>query len=181
MRIKKHKLITNAVATLLSFGLLIGFSAVTNSSPTARLVKSVGEETTLTIKGSATQVTTEFADGEALDEKIQGIDSNVTVIYYRTGTSTVYTPLNNASEQIRLYNSGGGIGQSIMVKTVPGYSIKDFTVNWTASNNGKCNYTSGTKNALDACSFIVQNIGNTSGTKNGQVRITSIVVTYFSY
>ena len=118
----------------------------------------------MTIKGPATQITSNIDEGD-ITSYLQGVDDNVTVSYARR-TSATYSIFNNGSQQIRLYNSGGSAGQTLTITTKPGYSIKEFTVNWTASNNGACNYTTGTVNSADACSCTIENIGNTSGTKN---------------
>ena len=173
------KLFIASAAVILTGGALIGLFGSRFQGSFSGARAGIGDETTLTIKGPATQIATDIAEGD-ITSYLQGVDDNVTVSYARR-TSATYSIFNNSSQQIRLYNSAGSAGQTLTITTKPGYSIKEFTVNWTANNNGACNYTTGTVNSADACSCTIENIGNTSGTGNGQVRISSIVLVYFSY
>lgn len=141
---------------------------------------AAGEEKTLTITGSAKMITTAIDDGSDVTSTLQGTDSNITVTYHMTAKET-NSIFNNESSEIRLYNTAGAVGSKITFRTNPGYSFKEVTVTWGNKNNGNCNYTSGVKNAIGGCAFNVENVGNTSGTRNGQVKISSIVVTYFAY
>jgi len=175
---KNKKLLNGTLATLI-IGVVFATGAVRYSEVNIHEVKAA--ETTLTIKGHATQLGTSYANGEDITSDLQGVDSNIIVRFYRRGAATTYTILNNASQQIRLYNYTGDLGQYITVTTKAGYSIKDVTVNWDPNNGGASNYTSGVLTNLDLCTCQIENIGNTSGTSNGQVRINSIVLTYKSY
>jgi hypothetical protein len=138
-------------------------------------------ETTLTIKGNAAQLSTTFQSGDDITSYCQGVDSNIVVKYYRRGGSTTYSPFNNTAQQIRLYNKAGDQGQYITITTNPGYSIKEVTVNWEQNNYGNCNYTNSVLTPIDKCSCSIENIGNSQGTANGQVRINSISLTYKTY
>lgn len=173
------KLFIASAAVILTGGALIGSFGSRFQGSFSGARAGIGDETTLTIKGPATKITTDIPAGD-ITSYLQGVDDNVTVSYARR-TSGTYSIFNNESQQIRLYNTEGSAGQTLTITTKPGYSIKEFTVNWEASNAGTCNYVSDVVNTLDGCSCTIENIGNTSGTKNGQVRINSITVTYFSY
>lgn len=148
---------------------MIGMASLalaTTSRFGGRAALAVGEETTLTIKGSATQIETGVADKADVTSTLQGADANITVVYHMSAKET-NSLFNNTYQEIRLYNAAGAVGSWLTITTKAGYSIKDCTVTWTNKNNGACNYASGTKNEIGKCSFNIENTGNSSGTGNG--------------
>ena len=139
------------------------------------------QQTALVIKGATSQLSTMYSAPTDVTSTAQGTDSHITVLYSGKVSGSNGGIFNNTSQQMRLYNSSGAAGESVTITTKPGYSIYTVAVTWSPNNNGNCNYVSGTIYTIDSCSCTISNIGNSSGTANGQVRISQIDLVYFAY
>ena len=106
------------------------------------------------------------------------IDAVVTATSGKGSNSGKYY---SSDETWRLYEESNG-GFSLSVTT--GYTLKSASFTYTANNKGvlkynSTNYTSGTSVSLSGTSASFT-IGHTSGSSNGNIKITAIEVTYVS-
>ena len=106
------------------------------------------------------------------------LDDNITISTTAEGNSGSFW--GTSSIDWRHYE-----GAQISLTAKDGYIIQSFTLTFTVSNNGVLKngtntVTSGTAVSVNSQNSLTYTVGHSSGSKNGQIRITEISVTYSS-
>lgn len=132
----------------------------------------VTQEVTIVSSG---KYTSGIADGEIDSSRytIGENDASITLSFYSNGAAS--TIFNNSGGEIRLYSSGDG--GELVIDIADGFTIEEITVNTSQNNalsiNGSASVTSSVVTAtINGNTVSLKNVGT------GQVRITSIVITY---
>lgn len=157
------------------------FNAAESKSYTLT-VGAGGGGTETTISKTMTEIVTEnsytvSSGNSATCYTSFNLDSNITVS--TSGSANCGSFWGSTTQDWRLYQNQSG---DVTIAADTGYTIKKVTITYDTSKNGtlKSGSTtiySGSEQTINANS-ITYTVGNTSTNTNGQVRITSISVTY---
>lgn len=109
--------------------------------------------------------------------KSWSLNSYISITTAGTGNNGKYYTSNKSW---RLYEASNG---ALTLSGVSGVNLSSVTFTYTNSNNGvlykgENNYTSGTEILISGQSYSFDGVKHSSGTKNGNIQITNISITY---
>ena len=135
-------------------------------------------DTTVDVSISTYASTNSWVNTNAYPEVV--IDANVTATGLNNGNNSKYYSSNNSW---RHYEGDSG---TITIEVGSGYVLKSITFTYASGNNGVLNYNSSNANSGTECDDVdgetsaTFSVAHSSGTRNGNVQITNISVTYAS-
>lgn len=167
-----NKFFTKIVGASLGFAMAIGVSAVVGNSREAREVNA-DSGSALTISSYAS--TNSWTNGTAY--ATVNYDAYITLTGKTNGNNSKYYSSNNSW---RHYEGDSG---TITITAASGVTLNSATFAYANGNNGcltygDSNYTTGSEIDLSTLTTATIGVGHSSGSKNGNVQITSINISY---
>ena len=169
----KNNFITKIIGATLAFAMMIGGAVGVFSAQEAKRTDAASGDT-LSIADYASS--NSWVNTQAFTTVV--FDSNITLTGKSNGNNSKYYSSN---ESWRHYEGDSG---TITISTeTPNLTLDSATFVYSNGNAGvlkysSTNYNSGAAIALSGLTSAVIQVGHSSGTKNGNVQITSITVTY---